>query len=65
MAALLRVPHVVPAVNKMDLLGYREQAFAATAEEFAAYADELGIPEVTAIPISALAGGNVVTSPPP
>ncbi|MFJ8956440.1 sulfate adenylyltransferase subunit 1 [Streptomyces sp. NPDC102381] len=59
-AALLRVPHVVLAVNKMDLVGYEETAFAAITEAFAALADELGIPEVTAIPISALAGDNVV-----
>jgi sulfate adenylyltransferase subunit 1 len=59
-AALLRVPHVVLAVNKMDLVGYREPVFAAIAEEFTAYATELGVPEVTAIPISALVGDNVV-----
>ncbi|MCW5252805.1 elongation factor 1-alpha C-terminal domain-related protein, partial [Streptomyces sp. SHP 1-2] len=39
---------------------YREPVFAAIAEEFTAYAQELGIPEVTTIPISALAGDNVV-----
>ncbi|MEU5434559.1 GTP-binding protein [Streptomyces sp. NPDC020719] len=59
-AALLRVPHVVLAVNKMDLVGYEEKVFAAIAEEFTAYAGELGVPEITAIPISALAGDNVV-----
>jgi sulfate adenylyltransferase subunit 1 len=59
-AALLRVPHVVLAVNKMDLVGYAEQAFARIAAEFTAYAGELGVPEITAIPISALAGDNVV-----
>ncbi|ARZ72289.1 sulfate adenylyltransferase large subunit [Streptomyces albireticuli] len=59
-AALLRVPHLVLAVNKMDLAGYAEPAFAAIADEFTAYAASLGIPEVTAIPISALAGDNVV-----
>ncbi|MEV1023725.1 GTP-binding protein [Streptomyces sp. NPDC050264] len=59
-AALLRVPHVVLAVNKMDLVGYAEPVFAAIAEEFTAYANELGVPRVTAIPISALAGDNVV-----
>ncbi|MEU2835143.1 GTP-binding protein [Streptomyces lavendulae] len=59
-AALLRVPHVVLAVNKMDLVGYRETVFAKIAEEFSAYARELGILDVTAIPISALAGDNVV-----
>ncbi|MFI9309687.1 sulfate adenylyltransferase subunit 1 [Streptomyces triculaminicus] len=60
-AALLRVPHVVLAVNKMDLAGYAESVFAPIAEEFAAYAASLGLPEVTAIPISALTGDNVVT----
>ncbi|TQJ92898.1 sulfate adenylyltransferase subunit 1 [Streptomyces sp. SLBN-31] len=59
-AALLRVPHVVLAVNKMDLVDYRESVFAAIAAEFTAYALELGVPEVTGIPISALAGDNVV-----
>ncbi|WP_299538435.1 sulfate adenylyltransferase subunit 1 [uncultured Streptomyces sp.] len=59
-SALLRVPHVVFAVNKMDLVGYLEPVFTAITEEFAAYADALGIPEVTAIPISALTGDNVV-----
>ena len=59
-AALLRVPHVVLAVNKMDLVGYAEAEFAAIAAEFTAYAASLGIPETTAIPISALEGDNVV-----
>jgi sulfate adenylyltransferase subunit 1 len=59
-AALLRVPHVVLAVNKMDLVDYAEPVFAAIAEEFNAYAASLGVPDVTAIPISALAGDNVV-----
>ncbi|QEU91049.1 sulfate adenylyltransferase subunit 1 [Streptomyces kanamyceticus] len=59
-AALLRVPHVVLAVNKMDLVSYEESVFARIAEEFTAYASELGVPEITAIPISALAGDNVV-----
>ncbi|MER7899339.1 GTP-binding protein [Streptomyces sp. NPDC096046] len=59
-AALLRVPNVVLAVNKMDLVGHRESVFARIADEFTAYAALLGIPEVTAVPISALAGDNVV-----
>jgi sulfate adenylyltransferase subunit 1 len=59
-SALLRVPHVVLAVNKMDLVEYAEPVFAAIAEEFGRYATQLGVPDVTAIPISALAGDNVV-----
>jgi sulfate adenylyltransferase subunit 1 len=61
-AALLRVPHVVLAVNKMDLADYAEPVFAAIAKEFTAYAASLGVPDITAIPISALAGDNVVTA---
>ncbi|GAA3867853.1 sulfate adenylyltransferase subunit 1 [Streptomyces sedi] len=60
-AALLRVPQVVLAVNKMDLVGYEEPVFARIAEEFGRYAASLGLRDVTAIPISALAGDNVVT----
>ncbi|MFE4171544.1 sulfate adenylyltransferase subunit 1 [Streptomyces sp. NPDC056909] len=59
-AALLRVPHVVLAVNKMDLVAYEERVFARIAEEFTAYAASLGVPEITAVPISALTGDNVV-----
>ncbi|MYT25712.1 sulfate adenylyltransferase [Streptomyces sp. SID7760] len=59
-AALLRVPHLVLAVNKMDLVGYDESVFAAIAAEFADFARGLGVQEVTAIPVSALAGDNVV-----
>ncbi|MFJ9840121.1 sulfate adenylyltransferase subunit 1 [Kitasatospora sp. NPDC101155] len=59
-AALLRVPHVVLAVNKMDLVDYAEPVFAAIAEEFTAYAASLGVGDVLAVPISALAGDNVV-----
>jgi sulfate adenylyltransferase subunit 1 len=58
-AALLRVPHVVLAVNKMDLVGYHEATFAGIANQFTGYAARLGVPEVTAIPISALNGDNV------
>ncbi|MEU9043792.1 MULTISPECIES: GTP-binding protein [unclassified Kitasatospora] len=59
-AALLRVPHVVLAVNKMDLVDYAEPVFAAIAAEFTAYAASLGVGDVLAVPISALAGDNVV-----
>jgi len=59
-SALLAVPHVVLAVNKMVLVGHREQVFDRTAAEFTAYARDLGIPDATAIPVSALLGDNVV-----
>jgi sulfate adenylyltransferase subunit 1 len=59
-AALLRVPHVVLAVNKMDLAGWSRDAFEEAAGAFAEFARGLGIPDVTAIPTSALRGDNVV-----
>ncbi|WP_052864002.1 sulfate adenylyltransferase subunit 1 [Streptomyces niger] len=59
-AALLRVPHVVLAVNKMDAVDYRESVFTAIVAEFTERAGELGVADVTAIPMSALAGDNVV-----
>ncbi|MEV4612972.1 hypothetical protein AB0K43_10250, partial [Kitasatospora sp. NPDC049258] len=54
------VPHVVLAVNKMDLVDHAEPVFAAIATEFTAYAASLGVRDVVAVPISALAGDNVV-----
>jgi len=60
-AALLGVPHLLLAVNKIDLVNFDQQIFDQIATEFSAYAKELGIHEVTAIPISALHGDNVVT----
>src|SRR5215471_2026912 len=58
-AALLGIQHVVAAVNKMDLVDYREDVFAAIAREFQELAGQLGIAEVYAIPVSALRGDNV------
>lgn len=59
--ALLRVPHLVLAVNKIDLVGYRRAEFARVAAAFRAYAAGLGFADVVAIPVSALHGDNVVT----
>src|SRR3954453_6424836 len=58
--ALLGVPHVVLAVNKMDLVDFDEPTFRAIADEFTSYAAGLGISDVVAGPPSALAGDNVV-----
>ena len=57
---LLRVPHVIVAVNKIDLLGYSETAFTSVADEVTTLARELGLPDAHVIPVSALAGDNVV-----
>jgi bifunctional enzyme CysN/CysC len=59
-AALLGTPHVVLAINKMDLVDWSEAVFDAIALDFAETADRLGIAEFTAIPMSALRGDNVV-----
>ncbi|MEU0937971.1 MULTISPECIES: GTP-binding protein [unclassified Embleya] len=63
-AALLRVPHVVLAVNKMDLVDYSEERFAEVANTFTEYAKALGVPDVRSIPVSALRGDNVVDPSP-
>ncbi|SCF07854.1 sulfate adenylyltransferase subunit 1 [Micromonospora matsumotoense] len=59
-AALLRTPHVVLAVNKMDLVDFAEERFAEIDDEFRRLAGSLGIPDVRSIPLSALRGDNVV-----
>ncbi len=60
--ALLRVPRLVLAVNKIDLVGFDEAVFSAIAKDFAGLARALGYPEdrVVTIPVSALLGDNVV-----
>ncbi|WZH52231.1 MAG: GTP-binding protein [Nocardioides alkalitolerans] len=59
--SLLRVPHLVLAVNKMDLVDYSAERFEEIKREFSAFATKLTIPDLTIIPISALKGDNVVT----
>lgn len=59
-ASLLRIPHVVAAVNKMDLVGYDEKVFNTIQQQFFELAKQLGLPSVALIPVSALAGDNVV-----
>jgi len=64
-ASLLRVRHVIVAVNKMDLVGYGEAAFRAIEHDFAAVLDRIaedtGTPvEATFVPVSALIGDNIV-----
>ncbi len=59
--SLLRVPHLVLAVNKMDLVGWSEEAFELIHQEFVAFASRLNVPDLQVIPISALQGDNVVT----
>ncbi len=60
LTTLLRVPHLVLAVNKMDLVDYDQEVFERISEEFAAFAAKLEIGDLSFIPISALHGDNVV-----
>ena len=60
LATLLQVPHLVLAVNKMDLVNYDVAVFERIAAEFSAFAAKLDISDLTFIPISALLGDNVV-----
>jgi sulfate adenylyltransferase large subunit len=60
LTTLLRVPHMVLAVNKMDLVDYSAEVFERISEEFSAFAARLDIGDLTFIPISALHGDNVV-----
>ena len=59
-ATTLGIPHVVVAVNKMDLVEFSEQRFREIEAELRELAEQLGIPDLTAIPLSALRGDNVV-----
>jgi bifunctional enzyme CysN/CysC len=61
LASLLRVPHLVVAVNKMDLVDWSRERFEAISDEFSAFAAKLQVPDLTVVPISALHGDNVVT----
>jgi bifunctional enzyme CysN/CysC len=60
-ASLLRIPHLVVAVNKMDLVDYSEERFEEIVDEFRSFAAKLDITDLTFIPLSALDGDNVVT----
>ena len=59
-ASLLGIPHLVVAVNKMDLVGYDEETFDRIVTDFTAFARRLDVADVAFIPMSALHGDNVV-----
>ena len=59
-ASQLGVGHIVLAVNKMDLVDYSENVFNEIVEDFKAFAAQLDIPNLHAIPVSALVGDNIV-----
>ncbi len=59
-ASLLRIPHLVVAVNKMDLMQHRRAVFADICEAFGEFAADLNFRDVIYIPISALNGDMIV-----
>ena len=59
-ASLLDIPHILVAVNKMDLVDWSEAVFDEIAEEYTEFSQKLGVDDLTFIPISALEGDNVV-----
>src|SRR5437879_13534928 len=59
-ASLLRVPHLVVTVNKMDLVGWDQDTFRAIRDDFRSFATRLDVTDVAFIPIAALHGDNVV-----
>src|SRR5215204_3342963 len=59
-ASLLRIPHLIVAVNKMDLMDYRHEVFADIRAAFGEFAAELNFRDVIYIPISALNGDSIV-----
>ncbi|MBA3303788.1 MAG: 50S ribosome-binding GTPase [Acidimicrobiia bacterium] len=60
LASLLRVPHLVVCINKMDLVGYDQDVFDSIKDEFRAFAMRLDVGDLSFVPISALNGDNVV-----
>ena len=60
--SLLRIPRYVVAVNKMDLVGYDRAVFDRIRAEFGAFLESLGVRHAYFLPLSALAGDNVVDS---
>ena len=59
-ASLLRIPHLVICINKMDLVDYDQEIFERIKRDFEVFSAELEIPDAHFIPISALLGDNVV-----
>lgn len=60
LASLVGIPHIVLAVNKMDMVDYSEARFNEICEEYLAFAAQLGLNEVSCVPLSALLGDMLV-----
>jgi sulfate adenylyltransferase subunit 1 len=63
-ASLLRIPHLLVAVNKMDLVGWSEDRFIEICDQFEEFLPRLDMKDVKFVPVSALNGDNVVKASP-
>jgi sulfate adenylyltransferase subunit 1 len=59
-ASLLKIPHIIVCVNKMDLVNYDESVYDKIVEDYKAFSSKLAVHDIQFVPISALAGDNVV-----
>ncbi|WP_317047932.1 sulfate adenylyltransferase subunit CysN [Pseudochryseolinea flava] len=59
-ASLLKIPHIIVCVNKMDLVDYDEAVYEKIVEEYKGFSSRLEVSDIQFVPISALAGDNVV-----
>lgn len=59
--SLLQIPHMIVAVNKMDLVGYDATVYEKIISDYQAFSDKLDVHDIVFIPVSALKGDNVVT----
>lgn len=59
LVSLIGIPHVVVAINKMDLVDYSEKTYNEIKEDYIKFAKQIGIEQITYIPMSALAGDNI------
>jgi sulfate adenylyltransferase subunit 1 len=59
-ASLLKIPHIIVCVNKMDLVNYDEKVYDRIVQEYKAFSSKLEISDIQFVPISALVGDNVV-----
>ena len=59
-ASLLKIPHIIVCVNKMDLVNFEEATYDRIVEEYKAFSSKLEVSDIQFVPISALVGDNVV-----
>ena len=59
-ASLLKIPHIIVCINKMDLVNYKQEVFEKIKEDYSVFSSKLDVDDVQFIPISALNGDNLI-----